>query len=70
MSKFLLKIELPDEKSCEGCPCLPDDEWRCLVEGEYISDGSGVPANGFPRPEWCPLEKHDAFAPSSRGALE
>lgn len=59
MTKFVLEIELEDDKSCEICPCV-DGEYSCCMaikhKPELIYDYDSNEKYGFlSRDENCPL---------------
>ena len=61
MTKFTLEIELEDNKTCEGCPCFPEDASFCNVLRQYIKSTLKVTIHGssytYHRPKNCPLRE-------------
>lgn len=57
MSKYILVVDLPDDRMCDRCPCYDcsidcDSAW-CGVEVRRLPDPSSL--GDSVRPAWCPL---------------
>jgi hypothetical protein len=54
MTKYVLEITKPDERYCDGCPCISEQN-DCYITGQYLTWFGDFCLT----PPQCPLVKEE-----------